>query len=290
MGFRKSLGEIVERAGFKLNPSKTRMSLRKSRQMVTGLVINEKPNIRQSYYRNVRAMCNSLFKTGQWHKPNVDADRLAAMVSDIEPLEGMLSHIYFLKARRDRTHKANKNVGYVAPKAPIEQYRKFLFYKYFVVHNVQTLVTEGLTDVVYLKCAIRSRAAFFPTLAVTNKGKHKSKVEFLRATDTLRSVLNLGNGVAGQASLIAQYENKLKNYERLPLTHPIIIVCDNDSGLKDIIGSVKKQKAGPILSKTTTKSFYYIGNNLYLVKIPEGNPATSRRWKIYFLRVRLVNL
>jgi RNA-directed DNA polymerase len=125
----KRLVEIVQGTGFMLNPAKTRMSLRKSRQMVTGLVINQKPNIRQSYYR---AMCNSLFKTGRWYMPRVISGAATPPASNIKTLEGMLSHIYFVKARRDRTHKINKSVGYVAPKAFIDQYRKFLFYRYFV--------------------------------------------------------------------------------------------------------------------------------------------------------------
>ncbi|MHA3914893.1 retron Ec67 family RNA-directed DNA polymerase/endonuclease [Halovulum sp. GXIMD14793] len=56
------LTEVIEGAGFALNPSKTRMSLRRSRQTVTGLVVNTKLNIRQDYYRTARAMCNSVFR------------------------------------------------------------------------------------------------------------------------------------------------------------------------------------------------------------------------------------
>jgi RNA-directed DNA polymerase len=87
--------------------------------------------------------------------------KTSAPVSNIKALGGMLAHIYFVKARRDRTHKINKTAGYVAPKAAIDQYRKFLFYEYFVIPSAPMLVTEGITDVVYLKSAIRSRAHFF---------------------------------------------------------------------------------------------------------------------------------
>ena len=179
---------------------------------------------RQSYYRSVRAMCNSLFKTGQWYMPRVIAGAATPPASNIKTLEGIaFSHIYFVKARRDRTHKINKSVGYVAPKAFIDLYRKFLFYRYFVIPSAPMLVTEGITDVVYLRCAIRSRAALFPLLATTINGKHKSKIEFLRSTETSRAVLNLGNGVAGQASLIAQYDNKLKNMENYHLTIQLLL-------------------------------------------------------------------
>ncbi|MEH6739716.1 MAG: retron Ec67 family RNA-directed DNA polymerase/endonuclease [Sulfitobacter sp.] len=66
----KRLNKQIERAGFKLNDSKTRMSLRQSRQTVTGLVVNSKPNINQDYYRLVRSMCHSLFRTFTNSVPN----------------------------------------------------------------------------------------------------------------------------------------------------------------------------------------------------------------------------
>ncbi|MEI9982734.1 MAG: reverse transcriptase domain-containing protein [Aliidongia sp.] len=56
------VGKITS-SGFTINNDKTRMHFRASRQMVTGLVVNEKVNIRSDYYRRARAMCecDSLF-------------------------------------------------------------------------------------------------------------------------------------------------------------------------------------------------------------------------------------
>ncbi len=274
-GVGQRLTDAIEGAGFRLNPAKTRMSLRRSRQTVTGLVVNEKPNIRQDYYRTVRAMCRSVFDTGQWHRHLSGADDPLKIIDDLRSLEGMLSHIHFVKARRDRSHKANKDAGYAAPRATAELYRQFLFYKYFVANSFPMIVTEGVTDITYLKCAIRSRAARFPILANTKNGKTTPDVRFLNASGTSRSVLNLGNGAAGQASLVDQYESRLKRYRQLPLTHPVIILCDNDDGPKDVFKNAQKKTRKPV-SKTSTDPFYHLGNNLYLVKVPEGNPATSR--------------
>ena len=58
------LTSTIERCGFTINPAKTRMQVRASRQMVTGLTVNKKVNIPQDYYRAVRSMCNALFQTG----------------------------------------------------------------------------------------------------------------------------------------------------------------------------------------------------------------------------------
>lgn len=54
----------ITNSGFGINDEKTRMHFRGSRQMVTGLVVNEKVNVRSDYYRRSRAMCDALFQTG----------------------------------------------------------------------------------------------------------------------------------------------------------------------------------------------------------------------------------
>lgn len=67
------LVRAINNAGFLINPSKTRMQCSTGRQLVTGLTVNKKVNIRPEYYRLVRAMCHSLFQTGAYHRdtPNV---------------------------------------------------------------------------------------------------------------------------------------------------------------------------------------------------------------------------
>jgi RNA-directed DNA polymerase len=55
------LREKIEHSGFKINDKKTRMQFRGSRQVTTGLIVNEKVNIRQEYWRTVRQMCHTLF-------------------------------------------------------------------------------------------------------------------------------------------------------------------------------------------------------------------------------------
>ena len=66
----------IEAAGFKINTGKTRMHCRGSRQMVAGLVVNEKANIRSEYYRKARAMCDSLFQTGTYFRSLMVCPRL----------------------------------------------------------------------------------------------------------------------------------------------------------------------------------------------------------------------
>lgn len=272
----------IGRAGFKLNDSKTRMSLRRSRQTVTGLVVNAKPNINQNYYRSVRAMCHALFKTGEYHRPDDDGEET---ISGLNPLEGMLSHIHFVKARRDRKVKVNrlaeKSGEFRPPLAPIELYRKFLFYKHFVAPIAPVIVTEGISDITYLKCAIRSLAKDFPSLAQEEEGKIKRLVNFLNPSTTTREVLNLGHGAAGQASLVAQYTSSLKRYAHQPMEHPVIILCDNDDGPKTVFKNANN-KNGHSIKTNSTDPFYYLGENLYLIKVPEGTPVQQREIEALF--------
>lgn len=269
----------LKRAGFKLNHSKTRMSLRRSRQTVTGLVVNKKANINRDYYRMVRAICNSAFQTGSYYRPVIDENTGISLIENLSPVEGMLSHIYFVKARRDRSKEKNnlaiKAGEFLVPKAPKELYRKFLFFKHFVVPKSPLIVTEGISDITYLKCAIRSLAKSFPSLIMKEKGSLVISVNFLKPTGTTRDILNLGYGTAGQASLISQYAKYLKKYAHRPLDHPVIILCDNDGGPKTVF-KVAKSKSRKDISIKTTKPFYYLGQNLYLVKVPEGTPAHNR--------------
>jgi RNA-directed DNA polymerase len=165
------LTELVESAGFHINQSKTRMSRRRSRQIVTGLTANVKPNIRQDYYRRVRAMCATAFKTGRWYRQATANGDEPEFSENLRPLEGMLSHIYFVKARLDRPHKEKKEDEFHVPHAPVELYRRLLFFRHFVVLKQPIIVTEGISDVTYLKCAVLSRAATFPTLVTEMGGK-----------------------------------------------------------------------------------------------------------------------
>jgi RNA-directed DNA polymerase len=57
---------IIERAGFSVNDSKTRLMYRHSRQDVTGLVVNKKVNIRSEYRGVVRAMVHRLIREGNF--------------------------------------------------------------------------------------------------------------------------------------------------------------------------------------------------------------------------------
>ena len=266
------VGEKLEHAikltGFTINASKTRMSLKKSRQAVTGLVVNKKVNVKQEYYRNARAMCDSLFKTGRYHRPYESSDE---KTDNLNHLEGTLAHIYFVKYRRDRDYKTKSYSGFTPPKTPKDLYKKFLFYKHFIALSAPLIITEGLTDIAYLKTAISVFATQFPSLIGPNEdGDLRRKIKFLNPSNTIQNVLGLAEGTGGQSNLIYTYEDSLKKYDDHPtIKHPAIILCDNDEGAKEIFKAAKKN-AKVEITKESNKDFYELFENLYLVKIPTG--------------------
>jgi len=141
--------------------------------------------------------------------------------------------------------------------------------KYFAAPKAPLIVTEGISDITYLQCAIRALVKKFPLLGKEEDGKVIRLVHFLKPTGTTREILNLGHGAAGQASLISSYTNNLKNYANKPMGNPVIVLCDNDGGAKTVFKNAEK-KGGTKITTTTTDLFYYLGENLYLVKVPEG--------------------
>ena len=63
--------ELVCKSGTPVSRSTTRKrrtQFRGSRQVTTGLMVNEKVNIRQEYFRAARHMCKALFTTGNYYR------------------------------------------------------------------------------------------------------------------------------------------------------------------------------------------------------------------------------
>lgn len=95
---------IVEANGFKINVGKSRLYPREWRQEVTGLVVNERPNVKRTYIRTVRATLHAVEKyglaaaQGKFEKDfggKVDlAYRLAGQVSFIGQIRGRNNELY----------------------------------------------------------------------------------------------------------------------------------------------------------------------------------------------------
>ena len=275
------LRDKIEHSGFQINDKKTRMQLRVSRQVTTGLMVNEKVNIRQEYWRAARQMCQSLFNTGTYHRMVSAALKGGAPgdppikenISTMGQIAGIMAHIYQVKEHADLRKDKDKRDD---PTAARKLYRRFLFYKNFVASNEPVIVPEGKTDSVYLRCAIWKLAAFHPRLGSLTSGEFESKVRLMSYSATIHNVLNIGQGATQLKSFVENYRRSVSGFSHAPLAFPAIILVDNDDGGKKLFGLARAMSKVDI-SFSTTDPFYYLGINLYLVKTPEqvAAPHTS---------------
>lgn len=256
-----ALVQEIHNAGFEVNNDKTRMQLRGSRQMTTGLIVNRKVNVRSEYYRNVRAICHQLFSTGTYYLSDPEN-----LVGGTNKIEGMLSHLFYIKDLADIRSDSQKKKE---PLAIRELYKKFLFYKHFVVLDNPVIVTEGKTDPIYIRLAIRKLIEYHPQLGEFVDGKFLSNVRFLNHTTMIKKVLQLGEGASQINGFISTYKKVVYSFKFRPLDFPVIVLIDNDKGAQTVFKTIR-QNFNLEISHETTELFYHLCENLYLVKTPEN--------------------
>jgi RNA-directed DNA polymerase len=267
------LREKIEHSGFKINDKKTRMQFRGSRQVTTGLMVNEKVNIREEYWRTARHMCRALFTTGTYFRmvpaalaggtpedPPIKQD-----IPSLHPIGGMLAYIHQVKDHADKRESALKKGK---PSAARHLYYRFLIYKNFVALDTPVIVPEGKTDSTYLRTAIRQLPSYHPRLGQIVDGKFESAIRFMNYSHTVHDVLQLGGGTGDLKFFIIKYQKAVQSFGHAPLAHPVIVLFDNDDGGGELFGFVRANGA-PKIAFSPTDPFYYLGLNLYLVKTPE---------------------
>lgn len=275
----EKLEKIINKAGFQINCSKTRMQFDGSRQVVTGLVVNKKVNPTSEYSRTARAMVHRLLKTGSFKHIHLGLDmngniETKEIDGTLDQLNGMLSFIDSIsiynrnKSLPKSAIKKHSSKPYESFDSKEAVYRKFLFYKHFYSASIPLVICEGKTDNIYLKAAIHKLSDVFPSMIDKEKdGKLKLKIKFFNYTNTTTRLLNLSGGTAQIIEFIKSYGKNCKKIETGGLINPVIILVDNDKGAKGIFSAVKS------LTKTKatidgTESFYHITHNLYLVTTP----------------------
>src|SRR4051794_1188773 len=141
----------IERSGFRINPSKTHLMFRHSRQQVTGLIVNERVGVRAEYRHNVRAMVHSLLQTGRFEIHGVThksgAPVLEKRPGALEELHGMLGFIDSI----DVYNKINAAPHHAfEPHSRVLLYRRFLMYAHLYACASPVIICEGETDNIYL--------------------------------------------------------------------------------------------------------------------------------------------
>lgn len=257
----------IEKVGFSLNTEKTSMQFKTARQITTGLIVNEKVNIRREYYKIARSMCYELFNTGDFYIDIKDISSKDVKNKEenkekgtINQLEGILSFIYQIKRPHDTAILGNRRFH---PTAITKLYRDFLSYKHFFSIEMPLIICEGKTDIIYLKCALKQLAPIYNEFVDINDDGTNYKIKFLNFSKNLRDVFAISTGTSGLNHLIEIYEQNIKGFKGGGKLFPVVVIIDNDDGAKEIKKRLK------INQNETPKSFYHFVENLYVLIIPK---------------------
>ncbi len=340
----KELSNRILNTGFTINASKTRMQYKDTRQVVTGLVVNRVVNTKSEYYRYARVMCQSLFMTGTFHLPpskeqkrvvkencfielfmkikriflkeeNKNAKKIdprsfseedenTLISPSIKQLEGILSHIYYVKNYRNKYaqkgFRESRHDGKFAPPKhdknsddlPVSDgypphnrcnqyadeshqvsvdgiknlYAKFLFFKHFIFLEKPLIFCEGKTDNIYYECALKQLAKDYPEL-IEKKGKEiKSKISFFNKTETIYEMFKIAPGSSGLIYIMQGYERRMKKYRYTGKNYPVIMIADNDDAGKGLIKSAAKH-----YKTNNNGNVTHVIDNLYIILLPKIN-------------------
>jgi len=281
----KQLTDIVKKNGFTINPKKTRMQYRDSRQEVTGLTVNNKVNVTATYRYATRAMVDRLFKTGGFSFIYKSIDDIGSEVvneskGSLKQLLGRLMHIDQVDLFNENLRKRNGLEPHNT-EGRLRLFRRFLYFFHFYAPSQTVVVGEGKTDNIYIRCAIKSRAALFPSL-VDAGAPQKLKIRLFKQSERRTSVItDIGGGVGGICKLIKHYCENLTAWKSAPRPlHPVIVIIDNDSGSNSVFGTI----AGitKVAKPTGSEPFIHVAGNLYVIPTPPLGSKVSTDIEDFF--------
>lgn len=282
----QSLKDVVERSGFKINERKTRMQFRTGRQTVTGLVVNQRVNVRSEYFRHTRAMCHHLFRHGRYQLPTPNTQETqtcAKSLEDRRPLRGRILHT--LHARGERVsdglvqshdpYPSNKGKKSGAISGAQTLYSLFIDYDLFIDGSAPLIICEGKTDPVYLRCAIHALAREDQKLRATLFRNDTLNLRFFNSEAAYAKNVGATGGVVTLKEAVHRYRKSVphfsRKYGRKSVTSPTVIVVDSDKGMRDLNKQIKQNQRPNIIDCEKDFSKDQINLGLYYVTLPETN-------------------
>ncbi|EPH1776831.1 MULTISPECIES: retron Ec67 family RNA-directed DNA polymerase/endonuclease [Enterobacteriaceae] len=273
----KNFTKEIMRAGFSLNDKKTRLQGRTQRQEVTGLTVNYNLSTDVNYSKKVRAMVHHLFMDGNYTL--IDKKTRKPRNGTINEVEGMLGFI-------DSIDKYNNKLAYRAKGGLNKReklYANFIYYRSFHCNEKVTILTEGKTDVTYLKVALHMLKGKYPTLISSKTVSHKTvndyKLSFFKNNNKSNYFLGLGEGSSHFKNFVKKYQGKISEFKAVGGRKPVIIISDNDSGANELI-SLLNGKGFPHITSDKNElrknKWLWITENLYIILTPfDGKTDTS---------------
>lgn len=267
--FYKELTSQIEKSGFRVNQKKTRMTFKNSRQEVTGLVVNQKISVKREFFRNTHAMAHKLYIEGQFE--------INGEEGTVNQLEGRFAFIDQIDKYNNSIDGKKHSVQCLSHRE--QKYQEFLYYKLFCMNTKPLIITEGKTDILYLKSALKKLYMEYPHLISKENDKWVYHVDFLHRTEKLRYYFNMGldgadamihiyNLYRGHGNSRVNYYDLFTEKYHVEVQTPVVLLFDNeleskDKPIKKIIGN--QQNAKEQLEK---KNIFRSTGNLYIQVIP----------------------
>ena len=216
----------LNRSGFEINHDKTRFTNNDSHQEVTGIVTNRIINVSRDYYKRVRAMSYNLYKTGEF--------LFNGKKGKIKQLEGCWAHIYNVRHFNSQNKASPYNLDNYD-----KNYREFIFYKRFFNNERPMIAAEGITDIMYLKAALKKYYKEYPGLIRKEGNRFHFNIDFLNRTSIIASLMGISKTGGDELLKIYNYyterDGGLPNLYHyfLELTktkpeNPLILIHDNE--------------------------------------------------------------
>lgn len=178
-------------------------------------------------------MAHQLYTTG--------AFAIDGIPSNIRQLEGRFSFIDQLDLYNNRLDDAKHDAYHLSGREL--QYRAFMFYKNFYASEVPLIVTEGKTDVRYLKAALMKLYPKYPNLIEKDDaGKFIFKIKFFRRSkrwkyffgisldggDAMRILYRYFTGKKGATNYFTYFQKICGHKQK----SPVILLYDNEAESK----------------------------------------------------------
>lgn len=238
------LSILLKNNGFNLNESKTRFLDYTKSQRVTGLTVNKKLGVGKYYYKQTRAMAHHLYTKAYFE--------IQGEEGNINKLEGRFNYIDQidkynnilvdgdLVTKKVNKTKCNKNLL----NGRELEYQKFLFYRNFLKPKRPLVVTEGQTDIMYIKAALKKLIDKYRGIISYNEStaNYNYKFSFLNKTKNKEYLMYLNKEGAGifkhifdmysnkNKLLIKNYYNYFNNKLKIEPSNPVVLLFDNELG------------------------------------------------------------
>lgn len=253
----------VRGCGFSINEKKTRLQYARSRQDVTGVIVNKKLAAPASYRKSLRAMVHRLREFGSYElqTPQLvggDKSAVVATPGTVRQLHGMLTYAHQAEMWQ---YKGGSVKG--VPLTAVERvFRDFIEYSEFASNSKPLIIFEGKTDSIYIMEALRSMAAKFPRLVAGSATPFRLNVKLFRYGGVASRLFDIDGGTAQLKEFIRKYPSSYRKINGPKGEFPVIIVLDNDDGAKAIISLLKSMFK---VDFSTGGQSFHVAENMYVV-------------------------